>query len=141
MPTAPHIAFLAQEVTSLFRERERLRNWLRSVARDHGHSIGELNFVLMSDKALLKYNRDFLHHEDFTDVITFDGQNGTGISGDVLMSADRIRENAATFGVSVQQELRRVMVHGLLHLLGHSDKNAKARQGMRALEDRYLATY
>ncbi len=133
------ISFLSQGVPSAFRDRDRLRKWFNAVAKEHGHSIGELNYVLMSDKALLKYNRDFLGHDEYTDVITFDGQTGTGISGDVLMSIDRIRENAKTFGVSTQQELRRVMVHGLLHLLGHADKSAKARAAMRALEDQWLA--
>jgi probable rRNA maturation factor len=135
------IAFLAQEVPNVFRDRARLRMWLSRVAKDHGHSIGDLNFVLLSDKALLKYNQDFLGHDDLTDVITFDGQTGTGISGDVLMSLDRIKENARTFGVPAQQELRRVMVHGLLHLLGHSDKSEKKRAAMRAQEDKFLAKY
>lgn len=141
MATIGQLNFLAQQVPSAFRDRDRLRRWLHSVAKDHGHSIGELNYVLMSDKELLKYNRDFLQHDEFTDVITFDGQTGTGVSGDVLMSLDRITENAKGFGVSVQQELRRVMVHGLLHLLGHSDKNAAKRKAMSALEDKYLAQY
>lgn len=135
------VSFLATGVPSAFRERERLRKWLSAVAKDHGHSIGELNYVLMSDKELLKYNRGFLKHDEFTDVITFDGQTGTGVSGDVLMSLDRITDNAKTFGVSAQHELRRVMVHGLLHLLGHSDKSAAKRKAMSALEDKYLARY
>lgn len=139
MPTL--ITFLTTGVASAYRDRERLRNWLTAVAKDHGHSIGELNYVLMSDKELLKYNREFLKHDEYTDVITFDGQTGTGISGDVLMSLDRIKDNAKSFGVSVQHELRRVMVHGLLHLLGHSDKSAAKRKVMSALEDTYLARY
>ena len=134
-------SFLATGVPSAYRDRERLRTWLNAVAKDHGHSIGELNYVLMSDKALLAYNREFLQHDEFTDVITFDGQTGTGVSGDVLMSLDRITDNAKTFGVSTQHELRRVMVHGLLHLLGHSDKSAAKRKAMSALEDKYLARY
>jgi len=141
MAATARITFIVQQVPSVFRERERLTKWLSAVANDHGHSIGELNYVLMSDKALLQYNRDFLQHDEYTDVITFDGQTGTGVSGDVLMSYHRIRENAATFGVSIQHELRRVMVHGLLHLLGHSDKNAALRKAMRAMEDKYLARY
>ena len=100
MATRGHIAFIVHQVPSAFRERERLRKWLTAVAKDHGHSIGELNYVLMSDKDLLKYNREFLQHDEFTDVITFDGQTGTGVSGDVLMSLDRITDNAKTFGVS-----------------------------------------
>ena len=135
------ITFLATDVLTAFRDQARLRKWLISVAKDHGHSIGELNYVLMSDKALLQYNRDFLNHDEYTDVITFDGQTGTGISGDVLMSLDRITENAKTFGVSVQHELHRVMVHGLLHLLGHSDKSIAKRKGMSAMENRYLEVY
>lgn len=141
MAATARITFIVQQVPSVFRERDRLTKWLSAVAKEHGHSIGELNFVLMSDKALLQYNRDFLQHDEYTDVITFDGQTGTGVSGDVLMSYHRIRENAETFGVSIQHELRRVMVHGLLHLLGHSDKNAALRKAMRAMEDQYLARY
>jgi len=96
---------------------------------------------LLTDKALLEYNQRYLDHDEFTDVITFDGQTGTGVSGDVLMSYDRIRENATSFGVSVQNELRRVMVHGLLHLLGHGDKTKAQKQAMRELEDRCLGRW
>jgi len=135
------VSFLTTGVPSAYRDRDRLRKWLSAVAKDHGHSIGELNYVLMSDKELLKYNREFLAHDEYTDVITFDGQTGTGVSGDILMSLDRIRDNAKSFGVSAQHELRRVMVHGLLHLLGHSDKSAAKRKAMSALEDNYLSRY
>ena len=132
------IAFKALDVPNAFRDRDRLRRWLNSVVREHGHSINELVFVLMSDDALLDYNKRYLGHDTYTDVITFDGQTGTGISGDVLMSYDRIKENAIGFGVSAREELHRVMVHGLLHLLGHADKRKVQRAEMRALEDRYL---
>ncbi len=141
MASRGQITFIAQQVPSAFRNRDRLRNWMHWVAKEHGHSIGELNYVLMSDKALLTYNRDFLQHDEYTDVITFDGQTGTGVSGDVLMSYDRIKENARSFDVSIQYELRRVMVHGLLHLLGHSDKTVAKRKAMRALEDTWLERY
>jgi len=133
------IAFKAEGVPNAFRERAEMRRWLLRVARDHGHSINELNYVLLSDNALLEYNRRYLAHDEYTDVITFDGQNGLGVSGDVLMSYDRIRENARTYGVTAQQELRRVMVHGLLHLLGHRDTSKELRKAMRALEDKFLA--
>ncbi len=132
------IAFKVVSVPNAFRDRELLRKWLRTVALDHGHSIGELNYVLMSDDGLLEYNQRYLGHNEYTDVITFDGQTGTGVSGDVLMSHDRIKENAVTFSVSMKAELHRVMVHGLLHLLGHSDKTKAQREAMRGLEDKYL---
>jgi probable rRNA maturation factor len=133
------ITFKVQEVPDAFRERAALRKWLNSVARDHGLQIQELNYVLMTDDALLEFNQRYLGHDEYTDVITFDGQRGLGLCGDVLMSYDRIRENAATFGTSARQELSRVMVHGLLHLLGHSDKTRAQRAHMRELEDKYLA--
>jgi rRNA maturation RNase YbeY len=137
----PTITFRAQGVTNVFRDRQKLKRWLSSVAKDHGHSINELSFVLLSDEGLLEFNQRYLGHNDYTDVITFDGQTGTGVSGDILMSLERIQENARTFGVSVQHELRRVMVHGLLHLLGHTDKTKAAKAAMRSQEDRYLASY
>lgn len=135
----PSIAFKAVDVPNAFRDREVLRTWLQSVAREHGHSINELNFVLMGDDALLEYNRRYLGHDEYTDVITFDGQTGTGVSGDVLMSYDRIKENATSFGATAREELHRVMVHGLLHLLGHTDKTKAQREAMRVQEDKYTA--
>ncbi|MBL7951358.1 MAG: rRNA maturation RNase YbeY [Flavobacteriales bacterium] len=138
MATRGSIGFVLQEVPDAFRDRERLRRWLHGVAQDHGTRIDAVNFVLMNDAALLNYNRTFLQHDDYTDVITFPVESNNGVAGDVLMSYDRIKENAAEFGVSGQHELHRVMVHGLLHLLGHSDKSKAKREAMRSLEDKYL---
>lgn len=139
MAASGEIAFKAVDVANAFRDRARLRNWVRKVASDHGHSVGELTFVLLSDKALLPYNKRYLGHDEFTDVITFDLQTGTGVSGDILISYDRVKENAGTYSVPAQAELHRVMVHGLLHLLGHSDKSPAKKKAMRAEEDKYLA--
>lgn len=133
------ITFRSKKVTNAFRDRARLRKWLCAVAKDHGLAIDEICFVLLTDRALLGYNQRYLRHDTYTDIITFDLQTGNGVAGDVLISYDRVRENAATFGVSMQHELQRVMVHGLLHLLGHTDKSAKGRASMRAMEDRWLA--
>lgn len=133
------IGFIVQEVPDAFRERTKLRRWLHRVAQDHGTRIDAVNLVLMTDKALLHYNRSFLQHDDYTDVITFPVESNNGVAGDVLMSYDRIKENAKTFGVPVQRELHRVIVHGLLHLLGHSDKTKTKRDGMRVLEEKYMA--
>lgn len=141
MATAGTIGFIVQEVPDAFRERIRLRKWLQGVAQDHGTRIDAVNFVLMSDKALLYYNETFLQHHDYTDVITFPVESNNGVAGDVLMSYDRIKENAAAFDVPTQHELHRVMVHGLLHLLGHKDKTKALRESMRALEEKYLARF
>ena len=135
------IGFVVQEVPDAFRERTRLRKWLFRVAQDHGTRIDAMSFVLMSDKALLYYNKTFLHHDDHTDVITFPVESNNGAAGDVLISYDRIKENAANFGVTAQHEPHRVMVHGLLHLLGHKDKSTAQRDAMRGMEEKYLARF
>lgn len=141
MAASGTIGFIVQDVPDAFRGRTHLRQWLAKVAQDHGTRIDAVSYVLMNDRALLKYNRDFLQHDDLTDVITFPVESNNGVSGDVLISYDRIRENAATFGVNAQHELRRVMVHGLLHLLGHSDKTKARKEAMRVLEDKYLGSF
>jgi len=135
------LEFLARGVPNVFRERSRLRDWLFRVAKEHGQEIVELSYVLLSDEAMIEYNRRYLGHDDYTDVITFDLSKGVGIRGEVLMSLPRIRENASAFCVPQQHELRRVMVHGLLHLLGHSDKKPSERKAMSASEDACLKLY
>lgn len=137
----PPIHFTVCDVPDAFRERARLRNWLNNVARDHGRTIADLGFVLMDAKAMLDLNRRYLDHDDHTDVITFVLGEGPEVEGEVLLSHPRIKENAATFGVPMQEELRRVMVHGLLHLLGHKDKTDAQRKAMRAQEDKYLSRW
>ena len=133
------ITFQAHNVPDAFRGKHVLCTWLMEVAKAERRKITELNFVLMTDRALLRYNRQYLRHDFLTDVITFDSSSEDGtISGDVLMSYDRIRENARTFGVTTRQELHRVMVHGLLHLCGRSDKSATQRAAMKRAEDRHL---
>ena len=111
------------------------------MAREHGTRIDRVCFVLMSDRDLLRYNRTFLGHNDLTDVITFPVESNNGLAGDILISSDRVKENATTYGVSRQQELRRVMVHGVLHLCGHRDGTTSQRKAMRVLEDRHLEQF
>ncbi|HRD52356.1 MAG TPA: rRNA maturation RNase YbeY [Flavobacteriales bacterium] len=135
------IHFSARVVPGIYKERERLRGWLELVAKAHGKRIERLSYVLLSDEALLDYNQRYLQHNEYTDIITFDLGNGSGVNGELLLSLDRIRENASCFGVSQQHELRRVMVHGLLHLLGHNDKTPSERRAMSALEDAFLLKF
>ncbi|MGV3636445.1 MAG: rRNA maturation RNase YbeY [Flavobacteriales bacterium] len=141
MATPGSIGFIVQDVPDAFRERSRARKWLHRVAQDHGTRIDRVNFVLMGDKELLYYNETFLQHDDLTDVITFPVESNNGVAGDILISYDRIKENARTYGVTAQHELRRVMVHGLLHLLGHKDKSNAQRATMRQLEEKFLARF
>jgi len=117
---------------------EDLNLWLNSVINEEGMVIGELVYVFCNDEYLLKKNIQFLNHNTLTDVITFDYSEEEIISGDILISTERVVENAKIFNVNYLTELHRVMVHGLLHLLGYKDKTEKDANTMREKENYYL---
>ena len=117
---------------------EDLNLWLISVIKEEGMLIGELVYVFCNDEYLLKKNIQFLNHNTLTDVITFDYSEEEIISGDILISTERVVENAKIFKVNYLTELHRVMVHGLLHLLGYKDKIEKDANIMRQKENYYL---
>ena len=112
--------------------------WINSVVIEEGMIIGELVYVLCNDEYLLKKNIQFLNHNTLTDVITFDYTKDKIISGDILISTERVVENSKIFNVNYSTELYRVMVHGLLHLLGYKDKIEKDANTMREKENYYL---
>jgi len=112
--------------------------WLNNVIINENKTIGEIVFVFCTDEFLLAKNIKHLNHDFLTDVITFDYCDDNLIAGDVLISAERVKENAKNFKVNFLNELQRVMVHGLLHLLGYNDKTEKDREMMRKKEDYYL---
>ncbi|MBC8511267.1 MAG: rRNA maturation RNase YbeY [Cryomorphaceae bacterium] len=117
---------------------EDLKLWINNVIKEEEMIIGELVYVLCNDEYLLKKNIQFLNHNTLTDVITFDYSEKKIISGDILISTERVVENAKIFNVNYLTELHRVMVHGLLHLLGYKDKNEKDADIMREKENYYL---
>ena len=117
---------------------EDLNLWINSVIKEEEMIIGELVYVLCNDEYLLKKNIQFLNHNTLTDVITFDYSDDKIISGDILISTERVVENAKIFNVNYLTELHRVMVHGLLHLLGYKDKIEKDANTMREKENYYL---
>ena len=117
---------------------EDLNLWINNIIKEEQMIIGELVYVLCNDEYLLKKNIRFLNHNTLTDVITFDYSENKIISGDILISTERVSENAKIFNVNYLTELHRVMVHGLLHLLGYKDKNEKDADIMREKENYYL---
>ena len=117
---------------------ENISNWLKDVTTKEGKEIGELVYVFCNDDYLIEKNIQFLKHDTLTDVITFDYCNEEIISGDILISTERVKENALKYEVDFLTELHRVMVHGLLHLLGYQDKNEKNAKKMREKENYYL---
>ena len=112
--------------------------WLNNVIEEEGKQTGELVYVLCKDDYLLKKNIQFLNQDTLTDVITFDYCKGEIINGDILISTERVNENAKIYKVNYLTELHRIMVHGLLHLLGYNDKNEKDTKTMRKKENYYL---
>lgn len=113
--------------------------WLATVARGYGRRIGEINYVFVDDETILQMNREFIGHDYYTDHIGFDYCEGSILSGDIYISIDTVRTNAEKFSATYEQELHRVIVHGLLHLCGIEDKSPEQRLVMEAAEDEALS--
>ena len=118
---------------------ENYSKWVKKIIRKEKKIVGDIVFVFCNDKYMLEKNIKFLNHDTLTDVITFDYCKGEIISGDIIISIDRVKENATIFNVSFSNELERVMAHGLLHLLGYKDKNKKDALIMREKENFYIS--
>ena len=118
-----------------------IRTWVQTVAGDYGRRVGDIAYVFVDDEEILRVNRQFLQHDYYTDIITFDDSQGAVISGDLFISLDTVRSNAAGLGVTYEQELRRVIIHGILHLCGINDKGPGEREIMEEAENKALAKY
>lgn len=119
----------------------RTASWLIRAAAREGFQVEELTYIFCTDEYLLDINRKYLHHNTFTDIITFDYVEGKRVSGDIFISVDRIKENAALYDVSFIQELMRVMAHGLLHLMTYTDKSKEENLVMRRKEDELIQLF
>ena len=118
------------------------RQWLTKLAKQEGFTVGELNYIFCSDEYLLQVNRDYLDHDYYTDIITFDNsEEENRLEGDIFISIDRVGDNARQLNVSEEQELRRVLAHGLLHLCGYGDKTQEEISLMRQKEEESLASW
>lgn len=139
--TIPTIQFNFLESADL-RDRTRLKKFLASLFKKEGKLLEELQYIFCSDDYLLKINRQYLEHDYYTDIITFDlSENGQPIHAEIYISIDRVRENAREFGSSVKNEMHRVIFHGALHLCGYKDKTPAQRKQMRQMEEKYLKLY
>ena len=113
--------------------------WIRRVAATYGKRIGEVGYLFCDDEHILQVNREYLQHDYYTDIITFDYCEGDMLNGDLVISLDTIRTNAEQFGRPYDEELHRVIIHGILHLCGQNDKGPGEREQMEAAENRALA--
>jgi len=117
---------------------QEIKDWFAQAAMKEGKVMGALNCIFCDDTYLHKLNVEFLKHDTYTDIITFDYSVGNELIGDVYISVERVKENAGTFDVTFENELKRVLIHGLLHLCGYKDKTAQEADEMRAKENKYL---
>ena len=113
--------------------------WVKAVAASYGKKVGEIAYIFVDDEEILRVNREYLQHDYYTDIITFDYTEGDTISGDLFLSLDTVRTNAEQFGKPYEEELHRVIIHGILHLCGINDKGPGERELMEAAEDKALA--
>lgn len=121
------------------KDKRIVTSWIKKAIIENQKKAGDIAFVFMSDEELLEMNHKYLKHNTLTDIITFHYNENDVISGDICISIERVKENAASFNVDTLTELKRVMIHGILHLLDFNDKSEKEKIEMRAKEDFYLA--
>ena len=121
-----------------FRKRD-ISAWIRAVAKSHGRRVGDVGYMFVDDEKILEVNREYLGHDYYTDVITFDYDEDDIVSGDIVISLDTVRSNAELFGKTYDDELHRVIIHGILHLCGINDKGPGEREIMEAEENKALA--
>lgn len=118
---------------------KRCSAWIRDIASKHGKTIGEIAYVFCDDAKILEVNRQYLCHDYYTDIITFDYCEDDKLSGDIFISLDTVKSNSVTYGTDYYDELTRVIIHGILHLCGYKDKSDDESKAMRALEDAAIA--
>ena len=133
------VRYYCEDIKFLFKNKLANNRWLKMVAGSEIKTLGDISIIFCSDNYILDVNIRYLHHDYFTDVITFDYCEGDKLSGDLFISIDSVRENAIEFGTEFDEELHRVIVHGLLHLIGYDDYTPEDQKVMREKEDYYLS--
>lgn len=133
------ISYFFEDTDFIFKGKALNNRWLKIVAESEIRRLGQISIIFCSDNYILDINQRFLQHDYFTDIITFDYCEGDRLSGDLFISVDSVRENAIEYGSSFNDELNRVMVHGILHLIGYDDHTDEDIRQMRSKENYYLA--
>ena len=126
------------EIDFEIKDSERTSEWIEQLIIEEGKEMGEITYIFCNDKFLLERNQKYLNHDTLTDIITFDYCQGDIISSDIMISIDRVKENSTIFENSFSEELKRVMSHGILHLIGYDDYNEKDKEIMREKENYYM---
>lgn len=129
------ITFQAVDIDFPAIKRRRTANWIKTVAKDYDRKVGEIAYLFCDDKKILEINRTYLQHDFYTDIITFDYSENDQISGDIFISIDTVRSNSEKFNTDFNEELHRVIIHGVLHLCRVNDKTEEEARAMRKAED------
>lgn len=132
------VSYFTEDITFPFKLKRFTSKWLKFVAHSEARRLGDISIIFCSDQYILDVNRKYLNHDYYTDIITFDYCEGDLLSGDLFISIDSVRENAAFYGTAFENELNRVIVHGVLHLIGYDDHTEEEIAQMRSKEDFYL---
>jgi probable rRNA maturation factor len=135
------IQFHNADIAFVLPRKTILRSWIQKVCRNHQFSVSQIQFVFCSDEYLLDINRQFLQHDYYTDIITFDNTQDHQVELEAYISLDRVRDNAKQNKETIQRELHRVMIHGVLHALGYKDKKSSDVKAMRAAEENALIAW
>ena len=135
------ICYSCQDTDMPALDERKVSRWVRAVAAYYGFAVGNIHYIFCSDERELEVNRQFLGHDYYTDVITFDYSTPSTLSGDIFISLDTVRSNAETVGVPFDDELRRIIIHGVLHLTGQGDKTPKTKAQMTAKEEHALSLW
>ena len=135
------IQYIEEGVKMPFIHKRKTNNWIKETASFYGKKVGEIAYILCSDERILEVNKQYLNHDYYTDIITFDYSEGSIISGDIFISLDTVRSNADEFKVSFEHELKRILIHGVLHLCGQDDKTPEMRLQMTEKENAALQKF
>ena len=133
------VSYFKEDTKFDFKEKRRTNRWLKLVAESEIRRLGDVSIIFCSDNFILDVNIKYLKHDYFTDIITFDYCEGETLSGDLFISVDSVRENALFYGAEFADEMNRVIVHGLLHLIGYDDHSEADKKVMRSKENYYLS--
>lgn len=138
----PNITLYKEKDNFRIQDWKKIKNWIGKVTKKEGYRIEQINYFLVSDKTLLDLNKSQLNHNYYTDIITFDmGEEDGVVEADLYISYDRVKDNAKVFHVKLIEEMKRVMIHGVLHVMGYKDKSQADIQAMRNKEDSSLRLY
>lgn len=132
------IQFIAENTTMPAIEKTKVKSWIKRVAEGYGRKTGDVSYIFCTDERILEVNKQYLQHDYYTDIITFDYSSASSISGDLFISLDTVKSNSEAFNTNYMDELHRILIHGILHLCGNDDKTPELRAEMTEKENQAL---